>query len=312
MIAFVERVAWVATILALTGALLASRGRPRVSPYVERPRAEPGIRLSMDALHQQGGVPLGWQPTLAPGNVAAGREAFESLGCSACHHVAGESFGNSVPDPVGPDLSGMGSHHPRAYFAEAIVNPDAVLIDGPGYVDGSGHSTMPNYDSITIGELQDLVAYLASLTDATTASCHASGAASLAANVALVRPDLGGRPAPPATDAQAYFAQTYEVLPGKLADFEQWFERDGKPGFVASEGVVSLETFVDAARPGTALTTVIGFRDEAALRTFLGDPRIADLWKQFDAFVGPHGHYTTDRPIAYRAPSLSAAAAGPR
>jgi hypothetical protein len=52
--------------------------------------------------------------------------------------------------------------------------------------------------------------------------------------------------------------------------------------------------------------TLIGFRNEAALRTFLGDPRIADLWKEFDGFVGPHGHYTTTGPLAYRAVSLSA------
>jgi hypothetical protein len=75
---------------------------------------------------------------------------------------------------------------------------------------------------------------------------------------------------------------------------------------MASDGVVSVETYVDAARPGSALTTVIGFRDEAALRTF-----VADLWKAFDAFVGLHGHFTTDHPIAYRAPSLSDSRAEP-
>jgi len=131
MMAFVERVAWVAVCLALAGGLLLGRGKPRAPLAVDRPRAEPGVRLTMDALHQQGGTPLGWQPTLAPGNPEAGRAAFESLGCSACHRIAGESFANAVADPVGPDLTGMGSHHPPACFAEAILNPDAVLIDAP-------------------------------------------------------------------------------------------------------------------------------------------------------------------------------------
>jgi hypothetical protein len=47
------------------------------------------------------------------------------------------------------------------------------------------------------------------------------------------------------------------------------------------------------------------FRDETALHNFLGDPAMADLWKQFDAFIGPHGHHASDRPLVYRAPSLS-------
>jgi mono/diheme cytochrome c family protein len=207
MMTFVERVAWAAVCLGLAGGMLLGRGKPRAPLAVDRARAEPGVRLTMDALHQQGGTPLGWQPTLAPGNPAAGRVAFESLGCSACHRIAGESFANAVADPVGPDLTGMGSHRPPAYFAEAILNPDAVVIDAPGYVDASGHSIMPSYDAITIGELEDLVAYLTALTDGGAPSCHAGGTAALGSNVTMASPNLQGRPAPSATEAKAFFAR---------------------------------------------------------------------------------------------------------
>jgi hypothetical protein len=96
------------------------------------------------------------------------------------------------------------------------------------------------------------------------------------------------------------------VLPGQLAAFETWFVTRGRPAFLASEGVISLETFIDVAKPSAALTTLVGFRDEAALRTFMGDPATADLWQQFDGFVGAHGHYAAERPLVYRAPTLSA------
>jgi cbb3-type cytochrome oxidase cytochrome c subunit len=65
---------------------------------------------------------------------------------------------------VGPDLSGMGSHHPAEYFAESIINPNRVIVDGPGYTGPDGRSRMPEYsDSLTIRQLVDLVAYLNSL-----------------------------------------------------------------------------------------------------------------------------------------------------
>jgi hypothetical protein len=34
----------------------------------------------------------------------------------------------------------MGDHHPPAYVAEAILDPNAVLVDGPGYVGEDGFS----------------------------------------------------------------------------------------------------------------------------------------------------------------------------
>src|SRR5207249_752462 len=51
--------------------------------------------------------------------------------------VAGESF--APPTGPGPELTGMGSHHPAEYFLESILTPDAVLVDGPEYVGPDEH-----------------------------------------------------------------------------------------------------------------------------------------------------------------------------
>ena len=300
-----ERLIWLGVVLMLVALTISSRTAPPERPPVSRPRAEPGTRLTMDALHAQGGTPLGWQLALPPGNVAAGRAAFADLGCASCHRIAGEPGADAAAQP-GPELTGMGSHHPRAYFAEAIVNPDAVLIDAPGYIGADGHSTMPAYPDLTVGELSDLVAYLASLTDTGTgaaASCHDPGAGS--AGVTMTSVDLSSRPQPPQDDARAFFTQSYDVLPGRLAEFERWFATEGRPRFFSAEGLTGIDTFVDLSRSGAVVTSVFSFRDESALRSFLGDPAMVDVFARFDAFVGPHGHRVTDRPVVYRVPGLS-------
>ena len=133
--------------------------------------AQPGatapasIRITMEALHAAGGVPPGWRFTVPPGDVAAGRRAFVEFKCYACHAVKGEQFplkpGESPT--AGPDLTGMGGHHPAGYLAESIMNPSAVLVEGPGYIGGDGRSIMPSYPDMTLGQLADLVTYLKSL-----------------------------------------------------------------------------------------------------------------------------------------------------
>ncbi len=66
---------------------------------------------------------------------------------------------------VGPELTGMGAQHPGEYFAESILTPNAVLLDGPGYVGPDGKSIMPSFaDSLSVAQLVDLVAFLKSLT----------------------------------------------------------------------------------------------------------------------------------------------------
>jgi uncharacterized protein involved in high-affinity Fe2+ transport len=59
----------------------------------------------------------------------------------------------------------MGGHHPAEYFAESILDPNAVIVEGPGHTGPDGRSIMPDYrDSLTVAEAIDLVAYIRSLT----------------------------------------------------------------------------------------------------------------------------------------------------
>jgi mono/diheme cytochrome c family protein len=124
------------------------------------------VKISMEELHQLGGVPHGWQFQVPPGNATAGREAFVALRCHSCHTVTGESFPPVQPAELSPapDLAGMGAAHPAAYLAESILNPNAVIVTGPGYVGSDGLSIMPDYsDFLSVRQLLDLVAYVHNL-----------------------------------------------------------------------------------------------------------------------------------------------------
>src|SRR5262249_10966571 len=97
------------------------------SPSPAARARKPGVRASTDQLHGLGGVPAGWKLAPPPGDVDAGRRAFVDFGCHSCHLVKGEAFAakaNATGMQVGPELTGMGLHHPPAYFAEAIMSPD--------------------------------------------------------------------------------------------------------------------------------------------------------------------------------------------
>jgi len=125
------------------------------------------VRITMDELHKAGGVPPGWRFTIPAGDATAGRQVFAKLECFKCHEIKGEHFPHAAGQPgdAGPELTGMGSHHPAEYFAESIWDPNAVLLIGPGYTGPDGLSVMPDYrDSVTARELIDLVAYLKTLT----------------------------------------------------------------------------------------------------------------------------------------------------
>jgi len=249
----------------------------------------------MAALHASGGVPPGWRFTPPPGDPAAGRTLFAALGCPACHAVRGESF--AAPTGPGPELTGMGSHHPAGYFAESIVNPDAVLVDGPGYVGPDGHSIMPMYPDMTLGQLADVVAYLTSLTSGVEPSAGAAPAS----------PALGSPlPAPPDPGRQAFLRMAYDVRPGQLAAFERWFKDEGAPGFLAFPGLLGIDTYVDRLH-APSVTTLLAFSDDAALSRFLADPAMGRLGLAFDRFIGDHDHrsYAAPPPL-YRVPSLSA------
>ena len=108
-------------------------------------------------------TPTGWQFAWPQGDPVNGREVFVKLECYSCHEAKGEQF----PAPggeVGPELSVMGPLHDAAYFAEAIINPTAVVEKGKGYEAADGASKMPSYnDLVTVQEVIDLVAYLKGL-----------------------------------------------------------------------------------------------------------------------------------------------------
>ena len=105
--------------------------------------------------------PQNWRFTMPSGDPAKGRAVFEKFHCYFCHEVRGEDF-PFVGVDYGPELSQMGRLHPLEYFAESVINPSAWASKqdlGP-----DAKSRMPDYnDRMTVQELIDLSAYLASL-----------------------------------------------------------------------------------------------------------------------------------------------------
>jgi Cytochrome c len=187
MTALQFRMAALGTTLTLASLILAATGPGRAlgqhshgaggggaaAPPAERPAG--GRRISMEDLHRAGGVPPGWRFSWPVGDARKGREVYSRLECYQCHEVKGEAFPPVVQDPKrrGPALSGMGTHHPAEYFAESILEPNAVIVMGDGYIGADGRSIMPDYrDSLTLAETIDLVAYIRSLTGGDDHSHH--------------------------------------------------------------------------------------------------------------------------------------------
>jgi hypothetical protein len=283
--------------VAVVLGLAAGCGTDRTSetPSVLQRARQPGPRLSMAALHMAGGVPTGWRFTLPPGDAAAGRRAFVDLGCDSCHAAGADAPGKGG---IGPDLGGMGSHHPPEYFAESIVNPDAVLVEGPGYLDKAGRSIMPAYPDLTLAQLADLVAYVSSLTDGGGMHAQPMPGERLVARASPI-------PLPPKGPAGVFFVQEYAIRDGQLEAFERWWAEEGAAAFLATDGVVSVDTYVDRTRAGTPVTTVFGFRDLMALNRFGSDKGSQALADKFDAFVGDHDHQLFSVAPVYRVDGLS-------
>jgi len=108
--------------------------------------------------------PKGWSFTLPQGDPSKGREVFAKFACYACHRVVGEDFPDLGPAAVGPELTQMGPMHPLEFFAESLVNPDAVIAEDR-FKAKDGRSMMRSFNNLmTVQELIDLSAYLASLT----------------------------------------------------------------------------------------------------------------------------------------------------
>jgi putative heme-binding domain-containing protein len=140
-------------------------------------------------------------PEAVAGNAERGARAFETLGCGACHIIAGKGEG------FGPELSTIGARRNAAHLRKTILTPASSLPEGFAYLSltpaagervrgvrvnedtftiqvkdaaGQFHSLrkselkellrldgqtpMPSYQGrIAPGDLDDLVAYLAGL-----------------------------------------------------------------------------------------------------------------------------------------------------
>ena len=162
------RILLVAVALAValpTGPVHAQQPARPARPAVQRPAADP---------HAGHRTPEGWKFTLPKGDPAKGREVFAKLECYACHEVKGERFPAPTEQAkIGPELSQMAPLHAAEFFAEAVINPSAVIDKGKGYQAADGSSKMPEFnDSLTVKELIDLVAYLRSLKAAADGGHH--------------------------------------------------------------------------------------------------------------------------------------------
>lgn len=165
----------VLSIVAFSSAMLVANAQSQhqhqhgnmAAPAPQDAAAVTRWRVTMDDLHRMGGVPRGWKFMLPQGDAARGRQVFADLECYKCHAIKGESFPATTADArnVGPDLTGMGALHPAEYLAESILQPNRVIVQGPGFTGPDGLSLMPGFsDSLTVSQLVDLVAFLKSQT----------------------------------------------------------------------------------------------------------------------------------------------------
>jgi mono/diheme cytochrome c family protein len=139
---------------------------PAIQPVSAQPRPDRSApAASPSRPHEQHGTPTGWKFTWPKGDPMKGRAVFAKLECYSCHEVRGEKFpAPKEKEKVGPELSMMGPLHEVDYFAEAIINPSAVIEKGKGYQAPDGSSKMPSFnDSLNVQELIDLVAFLRAL-----------------------------------------------------------------------------------------------------------------------------------------------------
>ncbi|MFQ5848806.1 MAG: c-type cytochrome [Candidatus Methylomirabilales bacterium] len=103
---------------------------------------------------------------LPEGDPEFGRDVFEEMKCYTCHKVEGEKFPTRKEDEggVGPDLTDIGGVQTQLYLFESVINPNAVIVQGEGFVGDDELSKMPEYhDTLNLRDLVDLVAFLSSL-----------------------------------------------------------------------------------------------------------------------------------------------------
>jgi Cu/Ag efflux protein CusF len=129
-----------------------------VSPFASNHgiRVTPAFAAQPTETHH----PQGWRFTLPKGDPTKGKAVFEKFECYYCHEVRGEQFPSPAEDA--PELSQMGPLHPIEFFAESIMNPNAVVPKS--YRQSDGKSPMTDFsDKMTVRQLIDVSAYIASL-----------------------------------------------------------------------------------------------------------------------------------------------------
>ena len=109
----------------------------------------------------------------------------------------------------------------------------------------------------------------------------------------------------PTPKASVWFVQVYDVKEGQLEPMKKWLAEDGGKTFLAFQGAVSFETWVDLIHLGPTLITVLGFEDYAAIDRFYADKAMNDWGERLDSFIGPHKHYIFRQYPIYRSKSLT-------
>ena len=100
--------------------------------------------------------------SLPKGDPEAGRAAFQSLGCTTCHRVAGEDFPKPTSDTQGPTLGANLGQQTATYIGLSVFDPSHDIrasVRGNAKV-----SPMSDFrEVVTIGQFMDVIAYLQSL-----------------------------------------------------------------------------------------------------------------------------------------------------
>ena len=107
--------------------------------------------------------PLGF--SLPEGDAEAGKVAFVSLQCNACHSTPDvEQFEGALPSDISVSLGGDVSQvKTYANLVTSVINPSHRIskANPPEMVAVDGVSRMPNYNALmTVEQLIDVVAYL--------------------------------------------------------------------------------------------------------------------------------------------------------
>ena len=140
----------------------------------------------------------------------------------------------------------MGKHHPPLYFLESIVNPSAVVVEGPGFADAAGRSTMPAYPDLTAAQLQDLVAFLAA--DGGRGGRRRDRCWRAAAPYRQPAQPSNPLPAAPPRRPPHFWCRP-TIFNSSSSRVRAWFRDEFAPKMQAFDGVVSIETVVDRDPP---------------------------------------------------------------